>query len=68
MGIPFFLYDVTPLPADALPPSGEPTYHGDSHQAVILRMHYKSGQITPSFISVSTFEGETSAGHLAASY
>ena len=67
-GIPFFHYDITPLPANALPPSGEPTFHGDSHQAVVLCMRYKSGRITPSFISLLTFEGETSAGYLAASY
>ena len=60
--------DVTPLPANAPPPPGEPTYHGDSHQAVVLRMRYKSGQITASFISLPTFEGKTSAGYLAASY
>ena len=67
-GIPFVCYDITPLPADAPPPPSEPTNHGDSRQAVVLRMRYKSGRITASFISLPTFEGETSAGHLAASY
>ena len=67
-GIPFFHYDITPLPADAPPSSGEPTYHGNSHQAVVFCMRYKSGRITPSFISLPTFEGETSAGYLVASY
>ena len=60
-GIPFFHYDVTPLPADALPPPGEPTYHANSRQAVVLRMHYKFGQIAASFISPPAFKGKTSA-------
>ena len=63
-GIPFFHYDITPLPANAPPPPGESTYHGDSRQAVVLRMHYKSGRITASFISLPAFEGKTSAGYL----
>ena len=67
-GIPFVCYDVTPLPADAPPPPSELTNHGDSRQAVVLRMRYKSRRITVSFISLPTFKGETSAGHLAASY
>ena len=55
-GIPFCHYDVTQLPTNAPPPSGEPTYHGDSRQAVVLCMRYKSGRITASFISLLTFE------------
>ena len=60
-GIPFFHYDVTPLPADAPPPSGEPTYHGDSRQAVVLCMCYKFGRIAASFISLPAFKVKTSA-------
>ena len=60
LGIPFVCYDVTPLPADALPPPGELTNHGDSRQAVVLRMRYKSGPITASFISPPAFKGKTS--------
>ena len=55
--------DVTPLPANALPPPGEPTYHGGSHQAVVLRMRYKSGRITVSFISPPASEGKMSPVH-----
>ena len=60
--------DITPLPANAPPPPGESTYHGHSHQAVVLRMRYKSGQITASFISPTAFEGKTSPRYSAASY
>ena len=56
-------HDVTPLPADAPPPPCEPTYHGGSHQAVILCMCYKSGRITVSFISLPASEGKTSPFH-----
>ena len=59
-GIPFVHYDVTSLPADAPPLPGEPTNHGDSRQAVVLRMRYKSGLITASFISPPAFEGKMS--------
>ena len=59
---PFF-HDVTPLPANAPPPPGEPTYHGGSRQAVVLRMRYKSGRITASFISPPASEGKTSPFH-----
>ena len=55
--------DVTPLPANALPPLGEPTYHSGSCQAVYLCMHYKSGWITASFISPPASEGKTSPVH-----
>ena len=41
-GIPFVRYDITPLPADAPPSPSEPTNHGNSRQAVVLRMRYKS--------------------------
>ena len=60
LGNSFVHYDITPLPANAPPPPSEPTNHGDSHQAVILRMRYKSGPITASFISPLAFEGKTS--------
>ena len=55
--------DVTPLPADAPPPPGEPTYHGGSCQAVVLHMRYKSRWITVSFISPPASEGKTSPVH-----
>ena len=47
-GIPFVHYDITPLPADALPPPSEPTNHDNSRQAVVLRMRYKFGPNTAS--------------------
>ena len=57
-GIPFVRYDVTPLPADAPPPPSEQTNHGDSHQAVVLRMRYKFGSNTASFHFFSSFRRE----------
>ena len=57
-GNPFVCYDVTPLPADAPPPPCKPTNHGDSRQAVVLRMRYKFGPITASFISPPSLRRE----------
>ena len=58
LGIPFVCYDVTPLPADAPPPPSEPTNHGDSRQAVVLRMRYKFGPNTASPHFFSSFRRE----------
>ena len=58
LGIPFVCYDITTLPADALPPPSEPTNHGDSRQAVILRMRYKFGPNTASLHFFSSFRRE----------
>ena len=57
-GIPFVCYDITPLPADALPPPSEPTNHGDSHQAIVLHMRYKFRPNTASFHFFSSFQRE----------
>ena len=57
-GIPFVCYDVTPLPADALPPLSEPANHDDSRQAVVLCMRYKFGPNTASFHFFSSFRRE----------
>ena len=57
-GIPFVHYDVTPLPADATPPPSEPTNHGDSRQAVVLRMRYKFGPNAASLHFFSSFRRE----------
>ena len=51
--------DVTPLPAKAPPPLGEPTNQGCSRPDAILHMRYVFGQITPSFISLPASEGKT---------
>ena len=58
LGIPIVRYDITPLPADAPPPPSEPTNHGDSHQAVVLRMRYKFRPDTASFHFFSSFRRE----------
>ena len=55
LGIPFVHYDVTPLPADTPPPPSEPANHGNSRQAVVLRMRYKFGPNTASFHFCSSF-------------
>ena len=58
LGIPFVCYDVTPLPANAPPPLSEPANHGDSRQAVVLRMRYKFRPNTASFHFFSSFRRE----------
>ena len=58
LGIPFVRYDITPLPANTLPPLSEPANHGDSRQAVVLRMRYKFGPNTASFHFFSSFRRE----------
>ena len=57
-GIPFVRYDVTPLPANAPSPPGELTNHGNSRQAVVLHMRYKSGPITASSFLLQLLKGK----------
>ena len=57
-GIPFVCYDITTLPADAPPPPSEPTNHGNSRQAVVLRMRYKFGPNAVSLHFFSSFRRE----------
>ena len=58
LGIPFVRYDITPLPADTPPPLSEPTNHGNSRQAVVLRMRYKFGPNAASLHFFSSFRRE----------